>query len=136
MVRIYEKAKKDPKELDRYFGVTIGDIYSSDRMADAAGSNPEFKKSLLMSLYDFFHGSYGDISGYDRQTNEEDRNFGMDLFGRYHSGDWFQPANINGTIMRIKRPDLIFRIRTYEGNTYVLGDSEWDWLIREEEKRG
>ena len=26
MVRIYEKAKKEPKELDRYFGVTIGDI--------------------------------------------------------------------------------------------------------------
>ena len=134
MVKICDKAKKDPKKLYDFFGYTIGDVYVSDWMAELAANDKNIEDALLNGLYDFFHDKFGDISRYDADTNLEDKYFGFDLFGRYHTGDWKFPANINGEIMGIHRHDLVFKVRTYEGNTYVLLDSEWDWLIREEEK--
>ncbi len=134
MVKICDKAKNDPKELYDLFRYTIGDVYVSDWMASVAANDRTVEKALVNGLNDFFHHKYGDISRYDADINLENNCFGGDLFGRYHTGDWKLPVNVNGEIMGIHSHDLVFKIRTYEGNTYVLIDSEFDWLIREEEK--
>ncbi len=135
MICIYDKKRKEPKPLDSYFSYTVGNVYISDWLADSVLGNTEMGRVLLQSLKKFFHSDYGDISSFDADCNLENVCFGGELFGRYHTGDWQLPANIKGEILRIKRPDLVFKIRTYEGNTYVLADSEFDWVIKEEEKR-
>ncbi|MBR0352159.1 MAG: hypothetical protein IJH53_03040 [Oscillospiraceae bacterium] len=110
-----------------------GDVYVSDWLAGVMVNDRELGGNVLKAVERFRADDFGLICGFDKM-HTNDWYFGGDFIGRYSVGKWNKGAQINGQEMRINMAELYIKIRTYEGNTYVLADSEWDWLIREEEK--
>lgn len=113
--------------------IYYGDVYVSDWLAGIMVNDRELGKQVLQAIERFKADDFGLISGYDR-INTNDWYFGGDFIGRYSVGKWKNAVEIEEQQMKINMSEMYIKIRTYQGNTYVLVDSEWDWAIREEEK--
>ena len=117
-----------PEKIAGYgaFFMNYGDICVSDRIAFRMDHNEEFRNFVMDSLRSFQKDDYGQISRNDYDENVESKwilGGGGEMFGRY---PYTPPSTKNQPV-----PESIIKIRTYEHNTYILYDSEPDWLIRE-----
>ena len=117
-----------PERISGYaaFFMSYGDIIVSDLVAGAMARDERFRDFVMTSLQEFQGDDYGMISVEDYYCNIEDKWIagGGDLFGRYSYGK-------NIKIDRYDIPEAIIKIRMYKDNTFILYDSEPDWLIKE-----
>ncbi len=122
---------KHPEKTSGYaaFFMNYGDIRVSDKVAGLMDRRPDFRAFIQSSIQAFQNDQYGHISWHDHEENIEDKWIagGYELFGRYAFG---RVHESDGFAM----PDEYIKIRYYHGNTYVLLDSEPDWLIHDTEK--
>ena len=126
-----------PEKIHGYRGLFYnpGNVYVSNLLGRIMVNNPEFADNVLKSLERFKSDDYGLISAFDNDENIECKwLFGGELLGRYPVGRWKQESIINGKSIKINMLEQYIKIHTYCGDTYILLDSEWDWIIREEEK--
>ena len=134
---IHENLQKEygighPEKTSGYaaFFMNYGDICASDEITGWMDRNPDFREFILSSIREFQNDQYGHISWRDYEENIEDKwiSGGYELFGRYAFG---RVHESDGLAM----PDEYIKIRYYHGNTYILIDSEPDWLILDSVKK-
>ncbi len=118
---------KHPEKICGYnsFFMNYGDIIVSDRIAFRMDHSEEFRNCIFVWLHEFQNDKYGLISHNDYDCNMEDKwiSDGGDLFSRY-AYSW-------KTIGDKTAPEEFIKIRKYKDNTYILYDSEPDWIIKE-----
>ena len=116
-----------PEKISGYAGffINYGGIIASDLIYSAMDQN-SFREFVYTSIRDFQDDKYGLISESDYINNIESKWLpgGGPLFGRYAYGRVFEEY---GQSM----PMDIIKIRMYQDNTYILFDSEPDWMIKE-----
>ena len=120
-----------PEKISGYaaFYMDYGDVCVSDKVANWIDRRPDFREFVLSSIREFQNDHYGHISWNDHEDNIEDKwiSGGYELFGRYAFGKTHESEGF-------AMPDEYIKIRYYHGNTYILFDSEPDWLILDSEK--
>jgi len=123
---------KHPERISGYaaFFMNYGDVRVSDKVANWMDRRSDFREFIQSSIQAFQNDQYGHISWRDHEENIEDKwiSGGYELFGRYAFG---KVHETDGFAI----PDAYIKIRYYHGNTYILFDSEPDWLILDEEKK-
>lgn len=119
-----------PERISGYaaFFMNYGDISVSDNVDHDMAHFPEFRDFVLSSLHDFQNDEYGYVSRSDYYENIEDKWIagGFEIFGRYAYGAFRREGG-----GKQEMPGSFIKIRYYHGNTYILYDSEPDWLINE-----
>jgi hypothetical protein len=119
-----------PERISGYaaFFMDYGDICVSDNIDRIMVRSPEFRDFVLSSLQDFQNDEYGYISQGDYYDNIEDKWIagGYEIIGRYALGPFRREGG-----GKQEMPGCFIKIRYYHGNTYILFDSEFDWLIQE-----
>ncbi len=117
-----------PERISGYaaFFMSYGDIIVSDRVAEVMDRNESFRDFVMTSLRAFQADKYGQISMSDYNENIELKWLagGGDLFGRYAYG---RVEDVFGQMM----PQEFIKIRVFKDSTFILYDSEPDWLIKE-----
>ncbi len=116
-----------PERIAGYdaFFMSYGDIIVSDDMAYAMDHNEEFKCFVFTCIREFQNDKYAHISHNDYDCNVEDKWLagGGDLFARY-AYNW-------KAIGDRRAPQAFIKFRKHKDNTYILFDSEPDWIIKE-----
>ena len=120
---------KHPEKISGYAGffMDYGEVKASDEVARGMENSTDFRDFVLASVRSFQNDDYGLISDFDWVDNIENKYLcggGGEMFGRYAYG------RTNG-MGHGPLPQRIIKIRCYKGNTYVLYDWEYDWVIRE-----
>ena len=117
---------KHPEKISGYmaFSFNLGNIFASDAVAARMDTNPTFQDFVFSSLQNFQNDNYGFISPFVDAGDIEGKwlSGGIDLFGRYAYGKIVTQKDV-------AMPEEYIKIRMYRGNTYILFDSEPDWLI-------
>ena len=117
-----------PDRISGYAGFffDLGDVMVSDSVAQRMALVPAFHEFVYSCIRDFQQDKYGHISMFDHDEDIELKWLagGGNLFARYAYG---RIGEENG----VPTPEEYIKVRIYQDNTYVLFDSEYDWLIRE-----
>lgn len=120
---------KHPEKISGFmaFSFRLGNVFASDKVAARMEINPAFQEFVFSSLQSFQNDNYGYISQLDEEGNVEAKwlSGGGDLFGRYAYGKM-------NTQKGVAMPEEYIKIRMYKNDTYILFDSEPDWLILSE----
>jgi hypothetical protein len=120
-----------PERINGYQGLFFGqgDVFASGEVYERM-KNETFRSFVMNSLRLFEKENYGDISKGDIEENGESRWLGNGdkVFGRY---GFYLDNNYLGR----KEYDDCIRIRVWNGNTWIVYDSEPDmFLLLDEEK--
>ena len=114
---------KHPERIAGYAGFCfdLGDVYVTDQIYQRMDSFPAFRGFIMESIKRFDQGDYGEISEMDDEENNENRwLFGCPrLFGRY---GFHYHVTFDGS----KRYQDVIKIRYWDGNAYVLYESDLD----------
>ena len=119
---------KHPEKILGYAGffMDFEEVQASDAVAALMEKDESFRDFVLASFRAFQKDDYGRISESDRLDNIEDKwlGSGSELFGRYPYGPVQETERINSRL-----PKNSIKIWYFHGTTYVLLDSESDWMI-------
>jgi hypothetical protein len=117
-----------PERISGYAGFffNLGDVVVSDSVAQRMSLVPAFHDFVYSCIRDFQQDKYGYVSMFDYDENVELKWLagGGSLFARYAYG---RIGEENG----VPTPEEYIKVRIYQDNTYILFDSEYDWLIKE-----